>query len=153
MDGMLAMRPLFTMTVQLAAPRLVGAGPCGERRIIEVLGGTFFGARLSGDVLPGGADYQLIRRDGVAAIDARATLRTSDGDLVYLTAAGMRHVPEDIARRIESGEYVDPAEYYFRECVLFETGAPRLDWLNRILTIATGRRDRDSATLEVFEIA
>lgn len=145
-------RPLFIMTVQLAVARLVGAGPCGERRIINVLGGTFTGSRLSGDVLPGGADYQLVRPDGVAAIDARATLRTLRGDLVYLTATGMRHGAADVARRIEAGEHVDRAEYYFRECVLFETGAPQLDWLNRILTIATGRRERDSATLEIFEV-
>ena len=148
---MLGTLPLFTMSVRPAAPHLVGARPCGERRIIEVLGGTFLGARVRGDVLPGGADYQLVRPDGVAAIDVRATLRTSDGDLVYLTATGMRHGSKDIARRIEAGEHVDPADYYFRECVFFETGAPRLDFLNRVLTIATRRRERDSATLEVFE--
>ena len=54
---------------------VVGHGPTGERRIVPILGGTVVGPRLSGDILPGGADYQLIRPDGVAEIEARYTLR------------------------------------------------------------------------------
>jgi hypothetical protein len=150
--AMLETRP-YTMNVQLAAPRVVYNGPYGERRIIDVLGGTFTGDRLSGELLPGGADFQLGRPDGVAEIDVRATLRTAGGDLVYLTGKGLRHGPEAVLRRIAAGEQVDPAEYYFRECLFFETGAPDLQWLNRIVTVAKGHRERASAVIDVFEVA
>jgi hypothetical protein len=150
--NVLETRPLCTMNVQLANPRVVRNGPYGERRIIDVLGGTVTGDRLSGELLAGGADFQLGRPDGVAEIDVRATLQTTTGDVVYLTGKGLRHAPEDVSRRIAAGEQVDPAEYYFRECLFFETGAPGLLWLNRIVTIAKGRRAADSVTIEAFEI-
>jgi Protein of unknown function (DUF3237) len=108
---MLETRPLCIMNVQLAAPRVVHNGPYGERRIIDVLGGAVTGDRLSGELLPGGADFQLGRPDGVADIDVRATLRATGGDLVYLTGKGMRHGPESVLRRIAAGEQVDAAEY------------------------------------------
>jgi len=31
---------------------------------------------------------------------------------------------------MERGEYVDPADYYFRQHLLFETGDERYQWLN-----------------------
>ena len=55
----------------LAAPQDLGDTPQGRRRIIGITGGRFSGERLSGRVLPGGADWQVIRADGVADLDAR----------------------------------------------------------------------------------
>ena len=49
----------------------MGRGPAGERYIIPITGGTFEGPRgLRGTVLPGGADRQLWRPDGVRELDA-----------------------------------------------------------------------------------
>ncbi|WP_326569378.1 DUF3237 domain-containing protein [Amycolatopsis rhabdoformis] len=144
--------PLFTLDVRLAAPKTVHNGPHGERRVIDILGGTFTGARLSGEVLPGGADYQLVRPDGVAEIDVRATLRTDQADLVYLTGRGLRHGPAEVLRRLAAGEPVDPDSYYFRECLFFEAGDERTAWLNRVVTVARGARTRSSVKVEVFEV-
>jgi hypothetical protein len=149
---MLETRPLCTVNVQLADPRVIQNGPYGERRIIDVRGGNVTGERLSGELLPGGADFQLVRPDGVAEIDVRATLRTADGDLVHFTGKGLRHGPEAVLRRIAAGEQVDPAEYYFRESLFFEAGAPDMRWLNHIVTIAKGHRAANSARIEVFEV-
>jgi hypothetical protein len=107
---------------------------------------------VNGEVLPGGADFQLGRPDGVAEIDVRATLRTADGELVYLTGKGLRHGPAEVLRRIAAGDEVHPGDYYFRECLFFETSAPGLLWLNRIVTVAKGHRRKNSAVIEVFEV-
>ncbi|MGW4484386.1 DUF3237 domain-containing protein [Amycolatopsis sp. NPDC004368] len=149
---MLDLAPLFTLDVRLAAPKFVHNGPHGERRVIDVLGGTFTGERLSGEVLPGGADYQLIRPDGVAEIDVRTTLRTEHGDLVYVTGRGLRHGPAEVLRRMAAGEPVDPDSYYFRECLLFEAGSPETEWLNRVVTVARGERTQSTVKVEVFEV-
>ncbi|MFI5612005.1 DUF3237 domain-containing protein [Amycolatopsis sp. NPDC051903] len=148
----LELAPLFTLDVRLAAPKTVYNGPHGERRLIDVLGGTFTGERLSGEVLPGGADFQLVRPDGVAEIDVRAALRTDEGDLVDLTGRGLRHGPAEVPARPAAGEQVDPASYYFRECRFFDAGAPRVAWLNRVVTVAHGARARSSAKIDVFEV-
>src|SRR4051794_23777209 len=68
--------------VAVAPPLVVGTGPLGERRIVPILGGRVAGPRLAGEILPGGADFQLIRPDGVTEIVARYTLRLDDGALV-----------------------------------------------------------------------
>jgi len=78
----LNLRPLLKAEITLAEPLELGDTPLGRRRIINITGGTFRGERLSGKVLAGGADWQVIRADGVADLDARYTLETSDGALI-----------------------------------------------------------------------
>lgn len=146
------LQPLFRAEITLAASQEIGETPQGRRRIIGITGGRFSGARLSGRVLPGGADWQLIRPDGVADLDARYTLETSDGALIYVRNRGYRHGPADVLKRLASGESVDPGLYYMRTTPRFETGDPRYAWLNRIICVASGARRRDAVELEVFEV-
>jgi hypothetical protein len=65
------------------APALdLGQGPVGERRMVPISGGTFEGPGLRGKVLAGGADRQLLRRDGVRQLDALYELQTDDGAIL-----------------------------------------------------------------------
>ena len=143
---------LFKAEIELAPPQELGAGPLGRRRIVGITGGRFFGERLSGRVLAGGADWQVIRTDGVADLDARYTLETHDGALIYVRNRGYRHGPEEVLRRLARGENVDPGQYYMRTTPLFETGDARYAWLNRIVCVATGARRAAAVELEVFEV-
>ncbi len=146
------LRPLFKAAITLAAVQELGTGPLGRRRIIPITGGRFEGERLSGRVLPGGADWQVIRPDGVADLDARYTIETHDGALIYVRNKGYRHGPEDVIRRLAAGEAVDPKLYYMRTTPWFETGDARYAWLNRIVCVATGERKAAEVHLEVFEV-
>jgi len=148
----LRLQGLFKAEIELAPPQELGAGPLGRRRIVGITGGRFFGERLSGRVLAGGADWQVIRADGVADLDARYTLETHDGALIYVRNRGYRHGPEEVLRRIARGENVDPGQYYMRTTPLFETGDARYAWLNRIVCIATGARRAAAVELDVFEV-
>lgn len=130
----------------------LGAAPLGRRRIIPITGGRFGGERLCGRVLGGGADWQVVRGDGVADLDARYTLETADGALIYVRNRGYRHGPREILERLAAGENVDPALYYMRTTPLFETGDERYAWLNRIVAVATGARRPAAVELEVFEV-
>ena len=146
------LRNLFRAEIALAAPQELGATPLGRRRIIGITGGRFAGERLSGRVLPGGADWQVIRSDGVADLDARYTLETTDGALIYVRNRGYRHGPRDILDRLAAGESVDPSLYYMRTTPLFETGDARYAWLNRVVCVASGARRAAAVELEVFEL-
>jgi hypothetical protein len=148
----LQIQKLARIEVTLEKPRELGDTPLGRRRIIGITGGRFSGERLSGRVLPGGADWQVIRSDGVADLDARYTLETGDGALIYVRNRGYRHGPRDILEKIALGESVDPALYYMRTTPLFETGDARYAWLNRMVCVATGERKAAEVHLEVFEI-
>ena len=149
---MLGIAPLLTLEVELAKPQELGEGPLGRRRIIGITGGRFSGERLSGRVLAGGADWQVIRPDGVADLDARYTLETNDGALVYVRNRGYRHGPPEIIKKLSLGESVDPGLYYMRTTPRFETGDPRYAGLTRIVCVATGARRASAVELEVFEV-
>jgi len=148
----LNLQPLFKAEISLAAAQELGATPQGRRRIIGITGGRFAGERLSGRVLPGGADWQVVRADGVADLDARYTLETSDGALIYVRNRGYRHGPAEVLKKLSAGEEVDPSLYYMRTTPLFETGDARYAWLNRIVCVATGARRAAAVELDVFEV-
>lgn len=149
---MLPLRSLFRADIMLAAPLELGEAPPGRRRIIPITGGSFRGERLSGRVIPGGADWQVVRSDGVASLDARYTLETDDGALILVRNEGYRHGPPEVIRQLAQGGEVDPSTYYMRTTPWFETGDVRYAWLNRIVCVATGARRAASVELEVFEI-
>ena len=142
---------LCKIQVTLEPVRDLGDTPLGRRRIIGITGGSFSG-RLSGRVLPGGADWQIVRADGTADLDARYTLETSDGALIYVNNRGYRHGPKDVIARLVKGEDLDPALYYMRTTPWFETSAPAYDWLNRIVCVGTGARRPAGVELELFEV-
>ena len=144
---------LFRAEITLAPPQELGAAPLGVRRIIPITGGRFHGERLSGRVLSGGADWQVIRSDGVADLDARYTLETDDGALIYVRNRGYRHGPREVLERLAGGESVDPNLYYMRTTPLFETGDERYAWLNRMVAVAAGARRPAAVELDVYEVA
>jgi hypothetical protein len=148
----LNLQPLFRAEITLAPAQELGETPHGRRRIIPITGGRVSGERLSGRVLPGGADWQVVRADGVAELDARYTIETADGALVYVSNRGVRHGPPEVIRKLAAGEPVDPALYYMRTTPWFETGDARYAWLNRIVCVGTGARRAAAVELEVFEV-
>jgi hypothetical protein len=147
-----SLRLLYTSIVEIEAPLMVGQSPYGERRIINIKGGAFSGPRLYGHILPGGADWQIIRRDGIVEVEARYTLQTNDGSLIYVSNRGLRHGPKEVMERLASGEMVDPSQYYFRTTPIFETGSPDYKWLNGVIAIAAGERRADDVIITVYEV-
>ena len=143
---------LYTSSIDIAAPLDVGKAPYGQRRIINITGGAFAGPRLSGRILPGGADWQIVRSDGIVEVDARYTLETDDGALIYITNWGLRHGPPGVIGRLSAGEPVDPREYYFRTTPTFETAAPAYAWLNGVIAVAAGERRADAVIITVYEV-
>lgn len=144
--------PFMRVHAELADILEFGETPIGKRRVINILGGAVEGERVSGRILPGGADWQVIRADGVADISARYTIQTDTGSLVLVNSDGVRHGPPDVIARLAAGEPVDPSLYYFRTAMRFETAGADVAWLNRIIAIARGRREANAVVLDVYEV-
>lgn len=142
---------LMTLAVDVGEIVSMGAAPLGERRMVSILGGTFEGSGLRGDVLPG-ADWQTARKDGVLDIDARYALREQAGGLVSVVSQGYRHGPGEVLAALARGDEVDPATYVFRTVMRFETGAPYLEWLNRTLAVATAQRKARQVLLTAYSL-
>jgi hypothetical protein len=151
-NAMLSPAPIFTIHAELDAIMNLGATPYGERRVIGIRGGTVRGPRLTGRILPGGADWQIVRGDGAADIQARYTIETEANARILVSSDGLRHGPSAAIESLARGDSVDPAHYYFRTVMRFETADPAVDWLNRILALARGQREARSVRLDVYEV-
>jgi len=143
---------LMRLAVDVGEITSMGEGPLGERRIIGIVGGTFEGPGLRGAVLAGGADWQIVRRDGVLDLDARYALKEERGGVVRVTSQGYRHGPPEVLAALARGEEVDPAKYFFRTVMRFETGAPGLEWLNKTIALAGAQRKARQVLLEAYRV-
>jgi hypothetical protein len=120
--------------------------------VIGITGGEFDGPLLSGKVLPGGADWQVVHEDGTATIDTRYTLECHDGALISVATRGCRRGPREVLERIAQGEPVDPSEYYFRVSIQYETSAPEHEWLNWVVAVASAVRLRDQVVYDAYVV-
>jgi hypothetical protein len=151
--GAVRSRFAFEAQVTVDAPLVVGPSAHGLRRIVPIRGGDVSGPLLQGKVVPGGADWQFVRPDGVLQVEAKYTLQATDGTLIMVTNRGLRHGPPEVIEKLARGEPVDPSLYYFRTSAEFE--AP-LDskhaWLNRALFIGIAQRTATAAIIKFHEL-
>jgi hypothetical protein len=131
----------------------IGETPHGMRRMVPIRSGSFAGADIRGKLLPGGADWQVLRSDGAAELHALYVLETDDGVRIQVENHGLRHGPEAVMRRLAAGEPVDPSEYYFRAAPRFSAPAGKYEWLNRSLFLCTGTRAPLGIHLWVYRVA
>ncbi len=83
----------FSLSLIVGTPTIVSRSPeYGKRQLIPILSGTLSGA-LSGHVLPGGVDSQVIDADGLCRLSARYAVETGDGDRFYIENNGLRRIP------------------------------------------------------------
>jgi hypothetical protein len=76
---------LITERVTLSPSQSVGASKRGNRNIIPITGGDVTG-RITGTVVPGGADYQNLSNP--ATIDAHYLWQTTDGEIIIVRNGG-----------------------------------------------------------------
>lgn len=94
-NKMLHAEHVFDANVTIGGLLDFGKSKYGERRIIPITGGTFKGPDIEGEVLPGGADWQLTRPDGDVELYARYTLKTKDGALIQVKNRVLMHMSKD----------------------------------------------------------
>jgi hypothetical protein len=143
---------VFEARVNVAPPIDLGETPRGRQRMIPILGGAVEGPKFRGQVLAGGADWQILRPDGVAELTARYVIRAEDGNQIAVVNRALRHAPPAINARLLAGEKVDPALVYFRGAPSFASASPAHDWLNRSVFVCTGERWPDAVLIQFFRV-
>ena len=131
---------VYLAEVDIAERRSLGSSALGERFIVDILGGRFEGPGLRGRVLPGGADRQLLRPDGVKELRAVYEMQTDDGAVLT------------VDNRVVVDESVQP-ERYARSTLRIHAPAGAHDWLNRrvfVGTLASLKPQRSAVAIRVY---
>jgi hypothetical protein len=147
------LRHVCDIEARVGPIRDLGPTPHGRRRIVPILGGTVKGPRLAGEIVPGGADWQYLRSDGVAELVARYSIRTGDGIEIAVTNRGLRRASPEAMAQLSRGETVDPGLVYCRTVLVFEAPAGPYEWLNASVFVCSAVRLPDKVQIEVFEVA
>lgn len=133
---------LWTAAVTVADREDLGPAPAGERFIVPITGGCFWGAPghegLSGRVIAGGADRQLLRPDGVKELDALYEMQCDDG--AVLTVHNQVLIDEAVAPR------------YARSHVRVTAPAGPHAWLNRRRLVGTLQSMRPQAAAVLVRV-
>lgn len=141
---------VFSVRAEVAPPIEQGEVDGGRRRFIAITGGSVSGPRMSGEVLPGGGDWQTIRSGGLTDILARYFLKAADGTVIEVTNPGVRVASADVTERLAKGEAVDPSQYYFRTTPQFKVAGASWAWLQRSVFVARGIRRPDHVVIDYY---
>jgi hypothetical protein len=138
-------RLLWQAAVEIGDRQTLGASPAGERFLVPIVGGSFWGGpgheALQGRVLPGGADRQLLRPDGIKELDALYELQVDDGTVLT------------VRNRVLLDESVQPR--YARSTVRVTAPAGPWGWLNRRVIVGSLQSLRPQAPavlVSLFEL-
>ena len=143
---------VFRLTVDVAAPVSVGETGLGVRRQIAINGGELRGPSMRGKILAGGADFQIIRPNGLIDLVARYVVEMDDGALLYVENTGIRTGPREALQRLTRGETVDPNLIYFRTVPKFETGSDSYRWMMQTLFVASAQRHQAQVIIDVYKV-
>ncbi len=143
----------FAFVTHVDVGTLVDFGQTGRehRRMVPILGGTFEGPRLKGRVLPG-ADWQVVRPDGVLEVEATYALESDDGALITMVNRGIRVATPEVMERLNRGETVAPDDVYFRTTPRFETASVAYQWLSHSIFIGKGERKPAQVVIEFWRV-
>jgi hypothetical protein len=135
----------YEATILLAPDVEHGRTPYGGRTRAPIVGGQFAGPGFEGRVLPGGADWQLLRADGYFVLDAEYFMEATDGTQIRVRNKGLWH----------STTNDWPADYAFTTPE-FEVPIGRHDWLNRhvfVGPVGQGRGPAPAVIIRVYKVS
>lgn len=137
-------RLAWTAVVDVAPREALGRSAYGERFIVPILGGRFWGGQdfelLRGTVRLGGADRQLLRQDGVKELHAIYEMETEDGAVL------------GIDNQVLIDESAQPSRYVVSRIRVSAPEGPHA-WLNRRLFVGTVqvlRPEREAVLIRSF---
>lgn len=102
-------------------------------------GGTVSGPRLSGRIVDhSGADWALVRPDGVVELNAHYMIEADDGTKIYIRNLGYVHGP--LRTSTQAPEEPPAIPGYFRCTPYFRAPQGPHEWLNRTVIVGIGQR-------------
>ena len=102
-------------------------------------GSTVSGPRLNGKLVDySGADWPIVRHDGVVELNAHYMIEADDGAKIYIRNQGYVHGPLRKSGQTDAEPPAIPG--YFRCTPYFRAPEGPHDWLNRTVIVGVGQR-------------
>jgi hypothetical protein len=117
---------------------MIGQVPEGVRTTFYISGGTVEGPNIRGTIKPVGADWFVLRSDGVGELDVRATIETDDGELIYVSYKGLADM--------------GAAEPKIITNPVFRTASEKYSWLNSVFAVGIGAPGENKVSYSVYRI-
>jgi hypothetical protein len=131
---------VLSATLQLGDVHEVGATPLGQRRILDVKGGSLSGEGVKATVLTGGLELELKLSNGATELEQLHVLRTENGTLIHLRSCGVAAAGEEVVRIVP-------------ELEVSQTSS--LAWLGDAKLVGTRKVDAASGVVElaIYDVA
>ncbi|WP_341843654.1 DUF3237 domain-containing protein [Chitinophaga caseinilytica] len=132
---------LFDLDISVHPPQVIGPVSTGTRLIFSFREGLVKGEKINGKLTGCGGEWGLMTDSTTFRLDARATIQTDDGALIYISYTGFNYAPADKSALLRAGKghELSPGDYYFRSSPVFETSSPKYAWLNHTVAVGVGR--------------
>ena len=143
---------LCNLEADLSVPEIIGQVPEGLRIIFYIQGGTFAGPKMRGTIKPGGADWFLLRPDGVGRLDVRATIETDDGALIYVYYQGLIDFPEEVKKELAQGILPVGGKFRILTNPIFRTSCEKYCWLNGTFAVGVGSTGENKVSYSIYRI-
>jgi len=98
-------------------------------------GGWVKGPKINGTIIAPAGDWSRVLPSGVSRIDVRATIKTEDGALIYMSYNGIYKSSEKTEARAAKGQILGPQDLYFVIAPTMQTSAKQYEWLNAVQCI------------------
>lgn len=96
-------------------------------------GGWAKGPKISGTFIAPGGDWLRVMPSGALRLDVRATLKTDDGALIYISYNGIIQHSAESAEKLGKGELLTTKDIpYFITAPTFQTSSEKYAWLNSV---------------------
>ncbi len=148
-----SLRFAFAIKAKVGPVQDLGQTARGHRRIIDILGGEVHGPRLEGEILPGGADWQIVRPDGTIEVVARYTIRSSHGRPDLRPERGpARGESGDPGAHVEGRAGAGRAAITSARRRASRPSEPTLKWLERATFVGVATRAPDRVAIGFHEV-
>jgi uncharacterized protein DUF3237 len=95
-------------------------------------GGWVKGSKVNGTLLAPAADWLRVMPGGSLRLDVRATVKTDDGALIYITYNGVISQSKEASDRFTKGDLLTSKDVYFITAPTMQTASEKYAWLNHV---------------------
>lgn len=141
----------FELRVEIGPEHRIGRSESENLGFTPITGGTVAGPLLNGIVIPGGGDW-WVERGETSQLDARYLLQADDGTVIDIHNRGYFRASPDVLKRMMAEENVPEEEYYYRTAPVFQTDAPKYQWLAEHQFLGLARDEDGLVCIRVFVV-